>query len=156
MSNQGPGAPLLLPLLLLVVGTAAAPSVAAQDAPIVPPGSKVRIASPLYTGESIFTRMEEGRLEIWVQGQVEPVRVPRGSVTRLELQRLATRREGATRGALWGGGILGPLGILMTDRAEDDRLLESAAYSVLAGVLWGAAVGFFIPQHRWEPVPLPK
>jgi hypothetical protein len=127
-----------------------------QERPVVPAFSTVRLTSPGYTGVATLVSLGSDSLELGIEGLTQPIVVPIRSVDRLELRRPATRRERATRGALWGAGTLGILGPLLADRDGNTSSAEVALHSVLAGGLWGGAIGLLVPQSRWEGVQLPE
>jgi hypothetical protein len=124
-----------------------------QERPVVPAFSTVRLTSPGYTGVATLVSLGSDSLELGIEGRTQPIVVPIRSV---ELRRPATRRERATRGALWGAGTLGILGPLLADRDGNTSSAEVALHSVLAGGLWGGAIGLLVPQSRWEGVQLPE
>jgi hypothetical protein len=141
-------------ITLLALLLASASPALGQDRLPVPRFSTVRLGSPEYTGEALLVEIRADSLELGVEGLSRSILVPIGSIQHLELRRPATRRERATRGALWGAGTLGILGFLLTDRGEDTSEVEAALYSLLAGGLWGGAIGLLVPQSRWERVDL--
>lgn len=125
-----------------------------QELPEVPEFSTVRIRSAPYTGEATLLRLAPDTLDLGVEGLSQPVLVPIETITRLEYRRSATRRERATRGALWGGGIFGVMGFAITDRAEDQSGFEVGLAHAIPGALIGACIGLLIPRSRWERVSL--
>jgi hypothetical protein len=148
MFTNGQSAALLLLFFL------AAPAASGQAPVTVPESSTVRLASPAYTGVATLAEVRPGSLELDLARPEQRISVPIESVTRLEYRRSATKRERATRGALWGAGTLGVAGFLMTDRGKDTSEVQAAFYSLLAGAIWGGVIGFVIPQNRWQPVHL--
>ena len=139
--------------VLVLLLTGAVPALG-QEGPTVPGFSTVRLSSPEYTGVGTLMSVGPDSLELGIEGLAQSIMIPIPSVARLEYHRPATRRERATRGALWGAGVLGIMGALLTDRDEDTGPVEVALYSVLAGGLWGGAIGLLIPQSRWQQVEL--
>ncbi len=125
-----------------------------QAPPAIPGFSEVRLTSAEYSGAATLLSIGPESLELGIEGQAQSFFVPMATLARLEYRRPATARERLTRGALWGAGTLGVSGFLLTDRGEDTSEVEAALYSVLAGVLWGGAIGLLIPQSRWERVDL--
>jgi hypothetical protein len=126
----------------------------AQAQLAVPSHATVRIQSPVYSGEGTLVRMDADTMELGVRGLAQPVRVPVSSLTRLEYRRPATRRERATRGAIWGGAIFGLSGAALTDRDEDTSGWSVALAHAIPGALIGAGISLAIPRSRWERVPL--
>jgi hypothetical protein len=137
------------------------PRLVAQAAPAAPPvpvGAQVRVASPVYSGIGTVVRVDQDSLQLVIEGLETPISIPAASVTRLERRRPATAGERARRGAMWGVGILGGLGMLMYATADlregDPTFTEWALLSTGSGALWGGVVGLVIPQSRWDWVPL--
>jgi hypothetical protein len=75
-------------------------------------------------------------LALGMDGLPESIFVPIRTVVRGEYRRPATRREPATRGALWGSATLGVMGFLLAVRGGEPTQLEAALYSVLSGAVW--------------------
>jgi len=139
--------------VLALLLTGAPPALGQQRVP-VPQFSTVRLGSPEYTGVATLVGVGSDSLELGVEGLSESIFVPVRTVARLEYRRPATGRERATRGAMWGAGTLGVTGFLIADRGEDTSQFEVALTSVLAGAVWGGAIGLLIRQSRWERVEL--
>lgn len=94
------------------------------------------------------------------------LRVPQ--LTAVEVSRGRSRWLGARHGALWGGGVMGVLGVLFVDGAttcegagpnqtcREATAVESAAYGAVSGVLLGGLIGAFVGRERWQHLSLPR
>jgi hypothetical protein len=142
----------ILAVLLLWMG--AMPAAAQEAAPLVPDFSTVRVESPVFSGVATVTRSLPDALELGLQGSSTPIVVPLAELTRLEVRRRATAWERASRGALWGAGIFGIMGVALTDRAEDVSGAEVFAFHAFAGAAIGGGIGLAIPRDRWDRVEL--
>jgi hypothetical protein len=133
-------------------------------------GARVRVAAPA-AGVTRF----EGTIitagdTLAIAGDGVVVRVPVQAITRLQLGRGRSRRDGALLGARWGSGIGLVLGALTTDQAKYttdrcayvDRCSDASASErvryvglmAAGGAMWGALVGAVAGRERWDALPL--
>jgi hypothetical protein len=93
-----------------------------------------------------------------------PLAVPIAALTSLEISRGKSHGRGAWTGALWGGGSMFALGLVIppeetcssaTGRCETDTRAESALFAGLGGAMIGALIGGIVGSERWDRATLP-
>jgi hypothetical protein len=153
-----PGA-LTLGVLLVLAPPARAQYSEAQ------PGARVRIQAPgILAGPFVGTVLaREGGIVRVGSPSMQPLDIPLDRITSFEISRGKSRWAGAGRGAVIGVPIGLALGLLSASVASDeDRAYsdgarrdtlsrgEVVAYTTLGSMFWGAVIGAFIPQEKWD------
>lgn len=151
---------LLLPIALGYVPDACAQLTEAQ------PGARVRVQAPgIIAGQYVGTVLarEPGLIRLG-SPDAAPIEVPIDRITSLEISKGKSRLAGAGRGMKWGIPIGLGLGLLAAASSNEESRIyydggfgtdtvsktEIVLWSGLAGALWGAAIGAFIPKEHWE------
>ena len=128
-------------------------------------GQRVRLEAPgIFAGrfEGTILSRSTDTLVVARPGGVQQ-RVAVGSLTSAEVSRGKSRTLGAQRGALWGGGIAGALGLAIAIPASTSsdttfnnvELAGFVAQMFLGGALWGAGIGAAVGAEKWDRFALP-
>jgi hypothetical protein len=139
----------------------------AQDADSFVVGSRVRLEAPAALRgrvEGTVMEVDDGSVLLSADGRV-PVRIPRQSITRLEVA--TGRRREVLKGTLIGAGIGAGLGALIprdefcanyyTEPGQGcGSKGEIVVTSAAGGALWGAILGVIFKTDRWGAVPLDR
>jgi len=163
--------------LLIAELAAVAPRVAAQDAALPAPGTRVRLHLQPTNGDSQGGAKRVGTLMRWstdtvvlsTSGGAAEVPVPRAAIGRMDVSRGRSRGRSALKGAGIGAGIGIATGAILgaalyeesdcaevcilSDSRGDDALLGGALGGIL-GIPIGGIVGALNAGERWQRVPL--
>lgn len=90
---------------------------------------------------------------------LEPVRVPRSALVRLDVSRGAPSRWQSAASGVVSGALLGVLwGHVLYDYGLHGHRFDSQAQARATGAVFGAATGAFVgalvPTERWRRIPL--
>jgi hypothetical protein len=130
-------------------------------------GTKVRVRAPsAVAGRLTGIVLTRGADSVTMSREnATPVTLPLSALTTLEISRGKSHGRGAWKGALWGGGIMFGLGLVVP--AEEctgvgasrscTRLSrgESAVFGAVGGATIGAVIGAIVGSERWERAALP-
>jgi hypothetical protein len=138
---------------LSLCSLSAAPWAAAQEAPALAPGTRVRILAPELGDRAVIGTvhaLNDKTILLDASGHSEPLAITRDRITRLDVSAGAgSRWPGALIGAAVGGAAGAALGSRSSQYKED---MEGAG--AIAGLLVGALVGAVIPPgERWNELP---
>ncbi len=147
---------LVLGLACLVRAAAAV----ADEAPLPPEGTRVRVTAPqLRLKRATGTLAEVSEREIVLALSPSEWRtIPLGAVTRLERSRGRHGHwvPGAAVGAVLGGAFFGLASVAMCEAADCPVSVAAVAVGAGLGALPGAGVGALIRTERWEEVKRPR
>ena len=126
----------------------------AEDAPVVPAGTLVRVTAPsVFKGRWTGTLVSANEAAIVLAlPDSEPRTIPRSAVTRLEWSRGYHRHPipGAVVGGVLGGAFLGAATMAMCDAATCSVSLAAVGVGFALGALPGAGVGALIRTRDWR------
>jgi hypothetical protein len=159
-------APRIVSVVAALVLTAQAALFAQQEPPVAP-GDRVRVTAPTVGRDPLVGTLDELRADtcvLWIEGGAEPLALPLGSVTSLEVSRgrKSNTLAGAGIGLLIGGVGGTTLGLVVGLQCEGDcpsppGLLPAAIFGGIGagfGLLIGTAIGAASGTERWEVVDL--
>jgi uncharacterized protein YcfJ len=136
--------------LIAVMAALAWPALAAADGPReVEPGARIRLTAPSVARKILVGTLiaDDGEsIVVRVGGRTERIVVPRDAVTRMEVQRLPSRRgKGAAVGLFTGALVGGVLGYALGDDCSKTWLcLFPPATAMKAGIVIGAPLGALV------------
>jgi len=123
-------------------------------------GARVRVTSPSRIQQTItgnILMIDEQALTI-LDGDEQPVRIPRALIARLDVDTGGARRhtlEGFLIGAAVGGGVAVWDGEGYCEFLCFPRKVTVPVFALAFGSI-GAAVGSFIGKHKWVEMPLDR
>ena len=148
-------------LVTLILATLpAATRMALQDTAPLAAGQRVRVTAPASSPTPIvgaFARLATDTLVIETPASVW--RIPRGSVTRIDVSRGTKSHagQGALYGGIVGAGVaavaLGTSSLCADLEAGGTCAVVGAAGGGVAGALLGALIGSATKSERWKEVP---
>jgi hypothetical protein len=132
------------------------------------PGTRIRLRAPAaVAGQLTGVVIARSRDSLTVsRSSAMPVTLPITGLTSLEISRGKSHGRGAAKGALWGGGVLAVLGLVIpmddcpeetssaTCSTEGSRA-EGVLWAATSGALTGALIGGIVGAERWERATLP-
>ncbi len=130
-------------------------------------GTKARVRAPsVVVGRLTGIVLARGADSVTMSREnATPVTLPLAALTSLEISRGKSHGRGAWKGALWGGGIMFGLGLILpmeectdsatTRRCEPGSRGESAVFGAVGGATIGVIVGAIVGSERWERAALP-
>lgn len=131
-------------------------------------GVRVRVeapGAPRVTG--VVHAVTPDSIVLFAEPGATRLGIPRSAISRLEVSQGRSASDGAKKGALWGGGIFGGLGLIMaalidsdTSNPTNDQYGSSGftspyAVAVLIGAEGagiGAIIGGFVKSEKWDTV----
>lgn len=125
------------------------------------PGARIRLTATALSGRMAGIVASRGRDSITIlRNGTSPVSIALADVRAVEISEGKSRVDGAKRGALLGGVVLGALyaafalGPQPNCDSSDPECLRFAWTEVpaaaLAGAAYGAAIGAWVGRERWQ------
>ena len=116
-------------------------------------GDRVRVTTTApVEGKLVVTGLDAASLTVASKGAAQVI--PWSDVTRFEVLRRRTRRQGAVHGLKWGLAIGSAVGVisLLTPTPEGEEIDEKtlALEAVVDGAVVGAFFGAVFPARRWR------
>jgi hypothetical protein len=123
------------------------------------PGARVRVTAPGTIAGRLEGTVSSRTADSLVVLTNAPAqyRIALRSVESVEVSRGTSRSAGATKGALWGGGIGLAISIPLSGDAESRRSADGGTMSpanfiaieTIGGAMIGAAIGAMIGSEQW-------
>ncbi len=130
-------------------------------------GTRVRLRAPSTVAGRLTGVVLARSADSVTVSRVEalPITIPVSSLTSLEISRGKSRGLGASKGALWGGGVMLLMGAAFNDRpcrsqeagvaCERVSAAENALVAGVSGAMVGAGIGAAVGAERWVRAALP-
>lgn len=150
----------LVPLCVICL-CAVGPALGAQAG--LREGVRVRVESPgapRVTG--IVHSVSPDSIVVFAEPGATKLGFARTSIRKLEVSQGRSAASGAMKGALWGGGIFGAIGLIAAVSADSDPnsdyyLVGESPYALalllaVEGAGFGAIIGGFVRSEKWDNV----
>jgi len=125
-------------------------------------GVKVRVSvpgAPRATGT--IQRLTPDSIVLFAEPNGSRIGIARSTIQSLQVSQGRSASAGAKKGALWGAGIFGGIGVLIAVQLASDNFPSDpdqfspkavAAIAIAEGAGIGAIIGGFVKSEKWETV----